>query len=65
MLLYSIGSENSSKELRCRKVSRCVAKLNNIHIVELQVHVFNVWEVQVGLVCGHSATVNEHLRRQP
>ena len=65
VLLYSMGSENSSEELRYRKVCGGMAKLNYKHILEFQVHVFNMHKVQVGFVCSHSAMVNEHLRRQP
>ena len=65
VLLYSIGSENSGEELRCRKVCGGMAKLNYKHILEFQVHVFNMQKVQVGFVCSHSVTVNEHLGRQP
>ena len=65
VLLYSIGSKDSGKKLKCRKVCRGMAKLNYKHILEFQVHVFNVWKVQVGLVYGHSVMVNEHLGRQP
>ena len=49
MLLYSMGSEHSGKELRCRKINGCVAKPNDIHIFELQVHVFNVQKSKLGL----------------
>ena len=64
-LLYSMGSENSSEELRCRKICGCMAKLNYKHILEFQVHLLNVWKVQVRFICGCSAMVNEHLWRQP
>ena len=64
VLLYSMGSENSTEELRCRKVWGGMAKLNYKHILEFQVHVFNMQKVQVGFVSGHSAMVNEHLGRQ-
>ena len=65
VLLYSMGSENSGEELKFRKVCRDMAKPNYKHILEFQVHVSNRWKVQVRFVCGCSATVKEHLWRQP
>ena len=57
MLLDGMRSENPCKELQYRKIDRVMAKLNHIGIFEFQVHVFDVWKIQIGLISGSGMMV--------
>ena len=61
VLLDSMRGENPCEELQNRKVDRGMAKPKPVGIFKFQVHVLDMWKIQIGLVGSSGTMVYEHI----